>query len=134
VAPTVVFALSARSMEPQRYDGAARHVESRADWPKAAQVGVYEMRRIAWFGLGDISWGKIIAIGLGVSIALWLLGGDRTPEAATSFDVMVTRISVADGIEFYRIGGGVLAVDSDLPIAQWLRTHRGKATLSLEAK
>lgn len=31
--------------------------------------------------MGAVRWGRVLAIVLGVALALWLLGGDRTPEA-----------------------------------------------------
>jgi hypothetical protein len=80
----------------------------------------------------NIRWTRIIAIGLGVLLALWLLRGDSEPEAAeptTSLNVKVTPISVSDGIAFYRltgpdIGAGVIAVDTDTTLASFLAAHK----------
>lgn len=78
-----------------------------------------------------VRWWRIVAIALGVWLALWLLGGDRTPDAAEPppLTLRVQRISVENGIAFYRLtgedgGAGVLAVDTNVAFSNFLATHR----------
>lgn len=85
--------------------------------------------------LNNIRWTRIIAIGLGVLLALWLLRGDARPEATeldTEFTVTVTKYYVADGVDYFRVtdgvAAGILTVDDDVPLATWLKAHK-KVTL-----
>lgn len=95
-----------------------------------------------------IRWWRIIAAVIGATLALWLLGGDRTPEAAsqtrsgttriaTAFDVTITLLNAPkDPISFYRVGMGndgaaVISVDPDVPLAKFLAQHH-RILLTLE--
>lgn len=83
---------------------------------------------------------RIVAIGLGVWGALYLLGGDRDPAAAqgerprTPIEY-VSAITVYHqpgfdfaGTQFFEVrfragGAALISVDGDLELASWLRNH-----------
>ncbi len=78
---------------------------------------------------------RMAAAVIGASLALWLLGGDRDPDASTEFTVSV-RITAHDtydirGIRFFELRssdgvGFVINADGDTPIARWLLEHRNE--------
>jgi hypothetical protein len=89
-------------------------------------------------------WRYIIAAVLGAWLALWLLGGDRDPEAqtppVTSITVTITQYHGRDmesGIDFYRLSTNsetaILSVSHNLSLAKYMREHLGRQVLTLEA-
>lgn len=81
------------------------------------------------------NWKKIIAIAIGVWLALWLLGGDRSTSMELDYTATlnVQRLP-ASGITdpyYFRLGSwkegaGILTIDADLPLAKYLQTQNGK--------
>lgn len=91
---------------------------------------------------------RIVAIALGVLAALWLLGGDRDPDARplTAAPDYVSAVTIyhheafsfgKDDIQFFEIAFGAtgqrmtVSVDADLAIAKWLTDHAGKQRVQL---
>lgn len=92
-----------------------------------------------------VRWGFIVAIILGVLLALWLLSGDTTPDAAGArlrLNVVIEQYQSNTDVDFFSIspdsgdGGGtaIVSMDHQFSLAKFLREHPGGHVLLLEAK
>jgi hypothetical protein len=79
-----------------------------------------------------VRWGVVSAICLGVWLAMWLLGGDREPDAATvpcrSGHIIANGFITAspDHPTFREVGGLLLVVHKDGIPGQLIALYHGK--------